>query len=214
MLCSSHLVWIMEVNPFFSTGFLLLWKTAPQNLVVIISQFLEFWNSLYGWFWLRTFPEVPVKTLAEATVIWRLDWAWMIPFQASSVPHQASVHLTVGRRLRFFARWTPSTNMLEFPDNMAVGFPKTKWSKIARRKLPCLLRHSPGGHTPTLATFCLLKVSCYVQLILKGRKIKVDFLKRHIKKSLYFSTSILIHLFKYHSIGPLPPFLDISIFIL
>lgn len=57
------------MNPIFSTGFLLLGKTAPQNLMVIISQFLEFGHSFYGWFWLRTFPEVAVKTPGEATVI-------------------------------------------------------------------------------------------------------------------------------------------------
>lgn len=91
LLWSSNLVWIAEMNPIFSTGFLLLGKTAPQNLMVIISQFLEFGHSFYGWFWLRTFPEVAVKTLGEATVIWRLDWGWRTLFQVSSIPPKASV---------------------------------------------------------------------------------------------------------------------------
>lgn len=70
-----------------------------------------------------------------------------------------------------------------------------------------------GSHTITFATFSLLKVNSYVQPILKVREIKVDFLKGHIKKPLYLPLSILIYLFKNHSIGPLSPFLDISIFI-
>lgn len=45
-------------------------------------------------------------------------------------------------------------------------------------------------------------------------EIKVDFLKGPIKKPLYLTLSILIYLFKNHSIGPLSPFLDVFIFIL
>lgn len=157
--------------------------------MVIISHFVAFGNSLYGYFWLRTFPEVAVKTLAEAIVIRRLDWGWRITFQVSSLPHKASVPV-----------WLLTGGLSSLPDELlpqvCLDFLTTWQLAFLRASDPRQWRGSynvfydlvPGVIHHHFATFCLLKVSYCVQLIRKGRGIKVK--KAFLSSFLYSYTFI------------------------
>lgn len=55
--------------------------------------------------------------------------------------------LAIGRKSQFFPMWTPFTEWLDCPHDMAVSFPRVG---AQRKKLQCLLWPNPGSQLPVL----------------------------------------------------------------